>query len=140
VGARFFAYVQIDPGAHPASCIVDAGIKRLGRDADHTHPSVAKVPSTSTHPLGLSSPVMGLLNLSTIICSSALTVITRPLHRPFVLVSSFGAHIYILSYLKIFINSSILWSWCKFIIHFFPPFIFNGLLFFSLSHHLCFSA
>jgi hypothetical protein len=42
-GAKFFAHVQNDPGAHPASCIIGTGsilgVKRPGRDADHTPPS-----------------------------------------------------------------------------------------------------
>jgi hypothetical protein len=39
--------VQTGPGAHPASCTVDTGyfpgVKRPGRDADHTPPSSAEV-------------------------------------------------------------------------------------------------
>jgi hypothetical protein len=46
-GARFFAHVQTDPGAHPASCTMGIGsfpeVKRPGRDADHTPPSSAQV-------------------------------------------------------------------------------------------------
>jgi len=39
VGARFFAPVQTDPGAHPASYTMGTGsfpgVKRPGRDVDH---------------------------------------------------------------------------------------------------------
>ena len=38
-GARFFAPVQTDPGAHPASCTMGIGsfpgVNRPGRGADH---------------------------------------------------------------------------------------------------------
>jgi hypothetical protein len=47
VGARFFAHVQNGPGVHPASCTMGTGsflgVKRPGRDADHTSPSSAEV-------------------------------------------------------------------------------------------------
>jgi hypothetical protein len=47
VGAIFFAPVQTGPGAHPASCTMGTGsfpgLKRLGRGADHAHPSCAEV-------------------------------------------------------------------------------------------------
>jgi hypothetical protein len=47
VGARFFAHVQIGPGAHPASCTMGTGsfpgVKRPGRSADHPSPSSAEV-------------------------------------------------------------------------------------------------
>jgi hypothetical protein len=47
VGARVFAHVQTGPGAHPASCTMGTrsfpGVKRLGRDADHTPPSSSEV-------------------------------------------------------------------------------------------------
>jgi hypothetical protein len=47
VGARFFAPVQTDPGAHPASCTMGTGsfpgVKRLGRGADHPPPSSAEI-------------------------------------------------------------------------------------------------
>jgi hypothetical protein len=43
LGARYYAHVQTGPGAHPASCTMGAGsflgVKRPGRDADHTLPS-----------------------------------------------------------------------------------------------------
>jgi hypothetical protein len=60
VGARFFAHVQIGPGAHPASCTVGTGyflgVKRPERGADHTPPYSAKVENessyTATPPLG----------------------------------------------------------------------------------------
>jgi hypothetical protein len=46
-GVRFFAHVQTDPGAHPASCTMGTGffpgVKRPGRGADHPRPSSAKV-------------------------------------------------------------------------------------------------
>jgi hypothetical protein len=39
VGARFFAHVQTDPGAHPASCTMGTGsfqgVKRPGRGVDN---------------------------------------------------------------------------------------------------------
>jgi hypothetical protein len=39
-GARFFAHVQTGPGAHPESCTTGTGsfpgVKRPGRDTDHT--------------------------------------------------------------------------------------------------------
>jgi hypothetical protein len=39
VGKRFFAHVQTDPGAHPASCTIGTGsflgVKWPGRGADH---------------------------------------------------------------------------------------------------------
>jgi hypothetical protein len=47
VGARFFAHVQPDPGAHLASCTMGtgsfAGVKRPGRGADHPPPPSAEV-------------------------------------------------------------------------------------------------
>jgi hypothetical protein len=47
VGARFFAHFQTGPGAHPASSTMGTGsfpgLKRPGRDADHTSPSSAEV-------------------------------------------------------------------------------------------------
>jgi hypothetical protein len=67
VGARFFAHIQTDPGAHPASFTMSTesfpGVRRTGRDADHTAHSSAEVMKgyTSIHPLGLSRPVTGLL-------------------------------------------------------------------------------
>jgi hypothetical protein len=46
-GMRFFAHVQADPGAHPASCTMGTGsfpgVKRPGRGADHPPPSSAEV-------------------------------------------------------------------------------------------------
>jgi hypothetical protein len=46
-GARFFAHVQIGPGAHPTSYTVGTGsfqgVKRPGRGADHPPPSSAEV-------------------------------------------------------------------------------------------------
>jgi hypothetical protein len=46
-GARFFAHVQTDPGAHPAYCTRGTGsfpgVKRPGRDADHPPPSGTEV-------------------------------------------------------------------------------------------------
>jgi hypothetical protein len=47
VGTRFFAHVQTDPGAHPASCTMGTGsfpgVKRPGRSADHQLPSSPEV-------------------------------------------------------------------------------------------------
>jgi hypothetical protein len=47
VGARFFAHVQIGPGAHPSSYTMGTGsfpgVKRPGNDADHPLPSSAEV-------------------------------------------------------------------------------------------------
>jgi hypothetical protein len=47
VGMRFSAPVQIDPGTHPASCILGngsfPGVKRPGRDVVHTPSSSAEV-------------------------------------------------------------------------------------------------
>jgi hypothetical protein len=47
VGARLFAQVQTDPGAHLATCTLGTGsfpgVKRPGRCADHPLPSSAKV-------------------------------------------------------------------------------------------------
>jgi hypothetical protein len=47
VGERFFAHVQIGPGAHPASCTMGTasflGVKRPGRGADHPPPSSAEI-------------------------------------------------------------------------------------------------
>jgi hypothetical protein len=47
VGARFFAHVQTDSGAHPASCTMDTGsfpeVKRPQHGADHPPPSSAEV-------------------------------------------------------------------------------------------------
>jgi hypothetical protein len=71
MGATFFAHVQIDPGAHPASCTMGTGsfpeVKRPGRGADHPPPSSAEVEKgysyTSIHPLGQFKPVMGVLYL-----------------------------------------------------------------------------
>ena len=46
-GARFSALVQTGSGAHPASCTIGIGsfmgVKRPGRDADHTPSSSAEV-------------------------------------------------------------------------------------------------
>jgi hypothetical protein len=46
-GARFFAHVQTDPGAHPASCTMGIGsfpgVKRPRRGADHPPPPSAEV-------------------------------------------------------------------------------------------------
>jgi hypothetical protein len=46
VGARFFAYVQTSPGAHPASSKMGTGsfpgVKRPWRGADHPPPSSAE--------------------------------------------------------------------------------------------------
>jgi hypothetical protein len=46
-GARFFAHVQTDPGAHPASCTWGTGsfprVKRPGRGADHPPHTSAEV-------------------------------------------------------------------------------------------------
>jgi hypothetical protein len=46
-GAIFFAPVQTDPGAHPASSTKGTGsfpeVKRAGRDVDHPPPCSAKV-------------------------------------------------------------------------------------------------
>jgi hypothetical protein len=68
-GARFFAHVQTDPGAHPAFCTMGtwsfSGVKRPGRGADHPPPSSAEVKNewsyTSTPPLGPWRPVIGPL-------------------------------------------------------------------------------
>jgi hypothetical protein len=67
VGATFFAHVETGPGAHPASCTMGTGsfpgVKQLGRGADHTPPSSAKVENeysyTSAPPLGSLWPVIG---------------------------------------------------------------------------------
>jgi hypothetical protein len=62
VGARFFAHVQTGPGAHLPSYTIGIGffpgVKRPGRDAEHTPPSKRR-----GHPLGLFRPVTGLLYL-----------------------------------------------------------------------------
>jgi hypothetical protein len=46
-GARFFAHVQIGPGAHPASCTMGTGsfpgLKQPGRGSDHPTLSSAEV-------------------------------------------------------------------------------------------------
>jgi hypothetical protein len=46
-GARFFAHVQTEPGAHPASCRMGTrsflGVKRPELGADHPTPSSAEV-------------------------------------------------------------------------------------------------
>jgi len=46
-GRRFYAPVQTDPGAHPASCIMGTasfpGVKRPGRGVGHPPPSSAEV-------------------------------------------------------------------------------------------------
>jgi len=47
-GARFFAPIQIGPGAHPASYTMGTGslspgVKRPGLDVDHPFPSSAVV-------------------------------------------------------------------------------------------------
>jgi hypothetical protein len=46
-GARFFAHVQTGPGAQPASCTMGTGsfpgVKRPGRDADHSPSSSTEV-------------------------------------------------------------------------------------------------
>ena len=46
-GARFFAPVQIGPGANPACCAMGTGpflgVKRPGRGVDHPPPSSAEV-------------------------------------------------------------------------------------------------
>ena len=62
-GARFPAFVQIDPEANPASCTMGtgdfSGVKRPGRGADHP-------PHLSTEymysPSGPSLPVLGRIN------------------------------------------------------------------------------
>jgi hypothetical protein len=67
VGARFFAYVQTGPGAHPASCTMGTGcfpgVKRPGRGADHPLPPSAEVENeysyTSAPPLVSWWPVIG---------------------------------------------------------------------------------
>jgi hypothetical protein len=67
VGARFFAQVQTDPGAHSAFCRMGTGsfpgVKRQGRGADHSPPPSAEVKNewsyTSTPPLGPWRPVIG---------------------------------------------------------------------------------
>jgi hypothetical protein len=47
LGARFFAHVQIGPGAHSASCKLGTGsfpgVKRPRRGANHPPPSSAEV-------------------------------------------------------------------------------------------------
>jgi hypothetical protein len=72
VGARFSAPVQTGLGAHQASCIMGTGSfpggkVRPGRAADHSPPSSAVAMEeesyTSTHPLGHTGPVTGLLYL-----------------------------------------------------------------------------
>ena len=54
-GARFCAFVQTGPGAHPASYTMGTGsftgVKRPGRGVDHPPPSKA--------PIGPSCPVLG---------------------------------------------------------------------------------
>ena len=66
-GARFSAPVQTGPGGHPASCTMGAGsllgVKRPGRDADHSPPSKRRgherVELYLYSPSGLSWPVIG---------------------------------------------------------------------------------
>jgi hypothetical protein len=64
VGARFFAHVQTDPGAHPASCIMGTlsfpGVKRLGRGADHPPLLAPRSRKSRAIPLPSSGP-SGLL-------------------------------------------------------------------------------
>jgi hypothetical protein len=72
VGATFFAHVQTGTGVHPAFCTMGTGsfpgVKRPGRDADHTPPSRVEVTKgescTSIHLLGLSKPVQACPSLS----------------------------------------------------------------------------
>jgi hypothetical protein len=67
VRTRFFAHVQIGPGAHPTSCTIGTGsfpaVKRPGRGADHPPPPSAEVENeqsyTSTPHLGSWWPVIG---------------------------------------------------------------------------------
>jgi hypothetical protein len=66
-GARFFAYVQTGPEAHPASCKMGTGsfpgVKRPGCGADHPPPPSAEIENEESHtctpPLGLWWPVIG---------------------------------------------------------------------------------
>jgi hypothetical protein len=71
-GRDFFAPVQTGPGAHPTSCTIGTGSfpgSKVwpGRAADHSPPSSSEVMEeysyTSTHPLGHTGPVTGLLYL-----------------------------------------------------------------------------
>jgi hypothetical protein len=73
MGARFSAPVHTGPGAHPASCTMGTGsfpgVKYgRGRAANHSPPSSAEVMEEysyiSTHYLGQTGPVTGLLYLS----------------------------------------------------------------------------
>jgi hypothetical protein len=67
MGARFFASVQTDPGAHPASYTMGTGsfpgVKRPGRGADHPPPTSAEVKERVDlylySPSGPSWPVLG---------------------------------------------------------------------------------
>jgi hypothetical protein len=71
VGARFFAHVQTDPGAHPASCTMGTGsfpgAKRPRRGDNQPPPSITEVTKglsyTSIHPLGQFRPGTRLLYL-----------------------------------------------------------------------------
>jgi hypothetical protein len=70
VGARFFAYVQTGPGAHPASCTMGTGsfpgVKRPGRGADHPPllaPRSRKSRAIPLPPSGLSSLLRGTFTL-----------------------------------------------------------------------------
>jgi hypothetical protein len=60
VGARFFAYFQTGPGAHPSSCTMGTGsfpgVKRPGRCANHPTPSNAEVKKELSY---TSTPLQG---------------------------------------------------------------------------------
>jgi hypothetical protein len=56
VGTRLSAPFQTSPGAHPASCTMGTGTKRLGRGIDHTPLSTAEVKERVELYLYLSGP------------------------------------------------------------------------------------
>jgi len=63
VGARFSAPVQTGPGAHPASYTMGTGsfpgVKRPGRDVDHTPHLAPKSKKEQSSPSGPSWSVIG---------------------------------------------------------------------------------
>jgi hypothetical protein len=82
---RDLLQVQISSGVHPASCTMGTGsfpgVKRPGRDADHTPPSSAEVKKelsyTSTYPMGPPGPVTVFPFTNTPVLGAFLSYIDR---------------------------------------------------------------
>jgi len=75
--ARFSAFVQTDPGAHPASYKTGNGplpeVKRPGRGADHPPPSSAEVKErVELYLYSLSGPSWPVLRLNLLLAQSSI--------------------------------------------------------------------